>query len=150
MLVEASAFAIAPRVPTRGTADVRRPANHPLNALLLLPAIFWFTVRPQIDFLPLEAALFVAIIAAAVIWGKRLDWTAEPPAWCTILRDISRNGPVSFLLPALTSVLLRLVMLPWVPIPHPAVPDEFSHMLLAKTFLLGRLTNPAHPLWQHF
>ncbi len=118
--------------------------------MLLLPAIFWLSVRPQIDFLTLEGALFVCVVAAAIIWGRRFDWTAAPPAWCTIPRDISRNGFLSFLFPALTSVLLRVAMLPWVPIPNPVVPDEFSHILLAKTFLLGRLTNPAHPLWQHF
>jgi len=150
MIVETPAAVIAPRVSARGSLRGRRVGVHPANVLLLLPAIFWLTVRTNVDFLPLEGGLLIAIIAAAVIWGKRLNWAAMPPAWCAIPRDISRNGPISFLLPALTSVLLRISMLPWVPIPHPVVPDEFSHTLLAKTFLLGRLTNPAHPLWQHF
>jgi hypothetical protein len=63
---------------------------------------------------------------------------------------LARRRHLSVLIVGASAFVLRLAILPICPIPLPFVQDDFSFLLAANTFALGRLANPTPALWQHF
>lgn len=78
----------------------------------------------------------------------------RPWAWSASLADrfvrLAARKRTAVAICGVLPVIVRLAMLGMYPVPIPSIHDEFSHLLLGDTLAHGRMSNPPHPMWQHF
>jgi len=99
-------------------------------------------------FLAIEICLTAIAIALAHIAPELgANWFEK---WEKRFGALARRRGLAVLSVGVLALTLRAALLPVLPIPEPAIHDEFSHLLLADTLAHGRMANPTHPMWIHF
>ena len=96
----------------------------------------------------IESCLTVLALVAAFAFPTAGSGWFE--AWERVFAKLAQRRRLAVVVVGVAALAARAGLLPILPIPSPAVHDEFGFLLLADTFTHGRLANSTHPMWAHF
>jgi hypothetical protein len=94
-----------------------------------------------------EAAAVIFLVRSALRnshssdkWSRRFNW----------FHWLARRRRLAVITVGILPIAIRAALLPIMPPRLPWIADDFGYILAGDTYALGRLTNPAHPMWTHF
>jgi len=98
--------------------------------------------------LGISAGLTILLGAVAVVFPKLGDHVFRRTE--QVLSRFAQRKTLAVCVVFLGVVALRVLALPFLPVPVPGIHDEQSYLLMSDTFAHGRLANPPHPMWVSF
>lgn len=118
-------------VRARGHGSAFLGPDNPAGNPLLFEAGFWILV----------------LLVAAPLAAFRPKWIGRlERAWIRASQHRARCVGGIFL----AAIVLRVALLPWIPVPTPWIHDEYSYLLQGKMLASGHIAQPTPVLWQFF